>query len=102
MDIAKILTKKYSTRQFSVGSTYDSIKALDGGDIPTLAELEKLWPQVQYDTTCAQVKKNRQKAYQQTADPLFFEYQRGEIPQQEWLDAIQAVKDAHPYPESQT
>jgi len=31
---------------------------------------------------------------------LFFEYQRGEATEQEWLDAVQAVKDAHPYPEA--
>ena len=40
----------------------------------------------------------RQAAYQTQSDPLFFGWQRGDNTEQEWLDAIQAVKDAHPYP----
>lgn len=40
----------------------------------------------------------RQQAYQQTADPIFMQYQRGEATEKEWLDAVQAVKDANPYP----
>ncbi len=40
----------------------------------------------------------RRLAYQTDSDPIFFEYQRGDKTEQEWLDAVQAVKDAHPYP----
>jgi hypothetical protein len=40
----------------------------------------------------------RQFAYQQTADPIFMQYQRGEATEKEWLDAVEAVKDANPYP----
>jgi len=29
---------------------------------------------------------------------LCSDYQRGEVTEQDWLDAVQAVKDAHPYP----
>jgi hypothetical protein len=40
----------------------------------------------------------RLAAYQRESDPLFFGWQRGDNTQQEWLEAIQAVKDAYPYP----
>lgn len=40
----------------------------------------------------------RQAAYQQISDPIFMQYQRGEATKQEWLDAVQAIKDANPYP----
>jgi len=50
--------------------------------------------QVAYD----QVTFNRQQGYQSTSDPIFMQYQRGEATEQEWLDAVQAVKDANPYP----
>ena len=40
----------------------------------------------------------RQAGYQSTSDPIFMQYQRGEATEQEWLDAVQAVKDANPYP----
>ena len=45
---------------------------------------------------------SRQWAYQQTADPIFMQYQRGEATEQQWLDAVQAVKDANPYPVKET
>lgn len=32
------------------------------------------------------------------ADAIFLKWQRGEATAQDWLDAIQAVKDAYPYP----
>lgn len=47
----------------------------------------------------ALVEDARRAAYQIYADPLFFGWQRGENTEQEWLDAVQAVKDENPYPE---
>lgn len=44
----------------------------------------------------------RQAEYQITSDPIFMQYQRGEATEQEWLDAVQAVKDANPYPVAPT
>lgn len=40
----------------------------------------------------------RQAGYRSTSDPIFMQYQRDEATKQEWLDAVQAVKDANPYP----
>ena len=42
---------------------------------------------------------NRQAAYTQEADPLFFKYQRGEATEQEWLDKIEEIRARYPYPE---
>ena len=42
----------------------------------------------------------RATAYAQEADPLFFKWQRGEIAEQEWLDAVEAIRARFPYPES--
>lgn len=41
----------------------------------------------------------RRMMYWEKSDPLFFSWQRGETTEQEWLDAVQAVKDQLPYPE---
>jgi hypothetical protein len=41
----------------------------------------------------------RRDAYQKYSDPLFFGWQRGENTEQEWLDAIQAIKTDNPFPE---
>ena len=40
----------------------------------------------------------RRALYQAVSDPIFFQYQRGEKTEQEWLDAVQAINDANPYP----
>jgi hypothetical protein len=99
MDYGLILSRKYVGQSFSVGETYKSIVSLDGSVIPPRAELEALWPEVQYEVAMERVELARQVAYRKTSDPIFFEYQRGDKTEAEWLAAVQAVKDAHPYPE---
>lgn len=32
------------------------------------------------------------------SDSIFMQYQRGEKTEQDWLDAVQAINDANPYP----
>jgi hypothetical protein len=41
----------------------------------------------------------RQNTYQQISDPIFFKWQRGEATEQDWLDSINAINEANPYPE---
>jgi hypothetical protein len=44
------------------------------------------------------VEQARQVAYRETSEAIFFEYQSCDHPEPEWLAAVQAVKDVHPYP----
>ena len=46
----------------------------------------------------AEAETNRKAAYAAESDPLFFKYQRGESTEQEWLDAVQAIKARYPKP----
>jgi hypothetical protein len=78
---------------------YDDISWLDDRPQPTRAECDAAWPQVKYDDEYAAAERARYAAYQQDADPVFFRWQRGTATEQDWLDAVQAVKDAHPYPQ---
>jgi hypothetical protein len=99
MDIAQILTKRYPDALWTLdGDSYSGLTWLSDGDAPTLAELEAEWAQVEYEVAYEAVQKARQAAYQSESDPVFFDFQRGEVTEQDWLDAVQAVKDAHPYP----
>ena len=99
MDIAQILTKRYPDALWTLdGDSYSGLTWLSDGDAPTLAELEAVWAQVEYEVAYEAVQKARQAAYQSESDPIFFDYQRGEVTEQDWLDAVQAVKDAHSYP----
>lgn len=101
MDIPTILTRKYTGTIWTLnGEDYEGLEWLNESPKPTKKELEALWPQVQYEVAYEQVEQARQTAYEKTSDPIFFEYQRGDATEAEWLAAVQAVKDAHPYPEA--
>jgi hypothetical protein len=98
-DYPAVLTALYPGAEWSLnGDSYDGLTWLSEGVAPSQAELDAAWPQVQYDRAYAQVEAARHAAYIADADPLFFSWQRGEATEQEWLAAVQAVKDAHPYP----
>jgi len=100
MDIPAILSRKFEGSEWTLsGDDYDGLTWLSEGEPPTEAQLKKLWPTVQYEVAYEQVEQARAQAYRETSDPLFFEYQRGDATEAEWLAAVQAVKDAHPYPE---
>lgn len=45
------------------------------------------------------IKQRRAEDYRRYSDPLFFKCQRGEATHQEWLDAVQNIKDLSPYVE---
>jgi len=99
MNIPAILLRKYPESFWALnGDEYAGLVWKSDTPKPTEAELEALWGDVQYEITYENVEKARAEAYQSVTDPLFFEYQRGEKTEQEWLDAVQSVKDAHPYP----
>jgi len=99
MDISLILSRKFEGAEWTLdGDTYEGLTWLSKGEAPTKNELEALWPGVQHDAVYEQVERARAVAYRETSDPLFFEYQRGDKTEAEWLAAVQAVKDANPYP----
>lgn len=45
------------------------------------------------------IKEQRAAAYAAEADPIFFQYQRGEATEQDWLDKIEEIRARYPYPE---
>jgi hypothetical protein len=101
MDIALILSDKYSGALWSLdGDDYEGLEWLDDTPKPTKKALEALWPEVQHARAVASVERARQAAYRELSDPIYFQWQRGEVTEQAWLDAVQAVKEAHPYPEA--
>jgi hypothetical protein len=98
-DYAAVLTAIRPGAQWTLnGDDYAGLTWLDDSPKPTQAELDAAWPQVEWDRAYAQAQQARHAAYIADADPVFFRWQRGTATEQEWLDAVQAVKDAHPYP----
>jgi len=99
IDYAAVLNANYPDAQWTLnGNTYDGLTWLSDTPKPTQAELDDAWPQVDYDNQVADVEAARRADYEKQSDPLFFEWQRGDGTEQAWLDAVAAVKAAHPYP----
>jgi len=98
-DYTAVLIRNYPGAQWSINANdYDSLDWIGPGDKPTQAELDAAWPAVEYADAYAAVEDARRAAYAAESDPLFFEWQRGDGTEQAWLDAVAAVKAAHPYP----
>ena len=94
-----ILTKRYAGSEWTLdGDNYSGLTWLSDTPKPTAEELQAEWAQVEYEVAYGQVEADRQGAYRATADPIFFEFQRGDMLEQDWLSAVEAVKVAHPYP----
>ena len=101
IDYVAVLTALYPDAEWNLeGDAYDGLTWLSDTPKPSQPELDAAWTQVQYEHAYAQVEDARRAAYEQTSDPLFFKWQRGTGTEQEWLDAVQTVKDAHPYPQA--
>jgi beta-glucanase (GH16 family) len=99
MDIGLILSSRFVGSDWSLnGEDYAGLTWLSDTPKPTEKQLSDLWPSVEYENAYAQVEQARAQAYQETSDPIFFEYQRGDKTEAEWLTAVQAVKTANPYP----
>lgn len=99
MDIPLILSRRYPGAEWTLnGDSYAGLTWLSEGDAPSEAELQAEWAQVEYEVAYEAVEKARAVAYRETSDPLFFEFQRGDATEAEWLAAVEAVKVAHPYP----
>jgi hypothetical protein len=99
INYSAILIANYSGTQWTLnGDTYDGLTWLDETTKPTQAELDAQWPAVDYNNQVAAVETTRRTQYEAKSDGLFFEWQRGTNTQAAWEAAVQAVKDANPYP----
>ena len=98
-DYAAVLAANYPDAQWSLsGNDYATLDWLDDTPKPTQSELDAAWPAVEHANQVADVEAARRADYEAQSDPLFFEWQRGGGTEQAWLDAVAAVKAAHPYP----
>jgi len=99
IDYTSILITKYPDTIWTLnGTDYAGLTWLDETPKPSQAELDAQWPQVEYNNQVATVETTRRTQYEALSDGLFFEWQRGTNTQAAWEAAVQAVKDANPYP----
>lgn len=96
---AAVLQANYAGAEWSIaGNDYATLEWFSASTKPTQAELDAAWPTVAYNDQVTAVEKTRRTQYEAQSDGLFFEWQRGTSTQAAWEAAVQAVKDANPYP----
>ena len=103
MDIAAVLAALYPDAICGMtDNDYSTLRwDVENADpMPSMEMLEAAWPQVQYERAFEQVRLARHAAYAAPDGPdaIFLQWQRGDATEEAWRDAVQAVKDAHPYP----
>lgn len=98
-DYVKVLGTRFPNTNWTIlDNDYNTLYWFDESPQPTQAELDAMWPQVDYETQCATVEAARLTAYEQQSDPLFFKWQRGDATEAEWRAAVAKVKADNPYP----
>jgi len=101
MDISLILSKNYNGSIWTLnGDDYSGLTWLSETPKPTEKELQAQWADVKYQLDLEAVNLSRHSSYTAAggSDAVFMKWQRGEATEQDWLDAVQAINDAHPYP----
>lgn len=98
MNIAMILRHIRPGSQWSMsGNDFETLNWLDQGEAPSYQEVLEAWPQVESEIYNQSMEKLRQEAYRNESDPLFFQYQRGDVEKSVWLEKVQEIKDRFPY-----
>lgn len=99
IDYTAILIANYPNTEWTMeGDDYSGLTWLDSTPKPTQEELDALAPATAYNNAVAAVETTRRTQYEAKSDGLFFEWQRGTNTKEAWEAAVQAVKDANPYP----
>ena len=94
-----VLNANYAGKEWTFnGDDYTGLVWLSAETKPTQAQLDAQWPAVAYQQQVAQVETTRRTQYEAQSDGIFFEWQRGTNTKEAWEAAVQAVKDANPYP----
>jgi len=84
MDYFEVITDASTGEKTIRPYTPEEIAAAIAASIPTLEQQQAA----------------RAAAYRNESDPLFFQAQRGEATNQEWLDKIAEIQARFPYPEA--
>lgn len=69
---------------------------------PDVKKAQDEYAATAYEREYIFVEQARQTAYQQEADPIFFQAQRGKKTEKEWLDKIAEIDARLPYPVKET
>ena len=100
----RIVGPFYTIEQLPDGNYLTNGALLDASDVEggVISEVPDTYlpPEIQAEQDAkfnASQAKLREQAYPIESDPVFFRYQRGLATKDDWLAAVQAVKNKYPY-----
>lgn len=101
MDIARVLQKIRPNAVWSLNDNdYQKLLWRSEDSKPTLKEIKNAWKDIELELEIERLSNLRKRAYQEESDPLFFEYQRGDIEKSEWIAKVEEIKARFPFPAS--
>jgi hypothetical protein len=99
MDIAKVLQKIRPNAIWSLDNNdYQKLLWRTDDEKPSLKEIEDAWKEIEVEFEIERLSNLRKNAYREESDPLFFEYQRGDIEKSEWVAKVEEIKARFPFP----
>lgn len=97
--LAQAVVNLYPNKGFSMdGDALDTLRFVDSTVVVSTENIIAEYTRLESYEPTRIADENRRAAYQTEADPLFFKVQRGEIPQQQWLDKVAEIKARYPKP----
>lgn len=106
IDVTLFLSETYPGAGWSVVGTPQTEQEYEEALIwsndlpkPTWDEVVSGFSLAEYEHEYSLVSDQRRAAYAMESDPIFFQWQRGEKTEQEWLDSVQNINARLPYPE---
>lgn len=97
MSISLVLKHFYFGNRFQIADNdYEKFIWYENTPKPTLEELEAKVAEAEVLEHNHVMSMRRATEYSRVSDPVFFQWQRGEATQEQWLDAVQQVKEQYP------
>lgn len=98
MDIALVISKIRPNAKWSLnGNRFETLQWFDESEKPSYQEILDAWQHLSVELENKKIENLRKSAYREESDPIFFEYQRGDVEKEVWLAKVQEIKGRYPY-----
>lgn len=97
-ELVLVLNYFYNGRWALRGDNYEGLEWFGDEPKPSFEELQSALPEALRAKDLKNAERARRNSFATLADPLFFKWQRGEVTEQEWREAVETIRNKYPYP----
>ena len=98
MDIALVISKIRPSAKWSLDQNrFETLRWFDESEKPSYQEILDAWEDLSLELENKKIEDSRRAAYREESDPIFFEYQRGDVEKEVWLAKVREIKERYPY-----